>query len=172
MIDNLSASPEGSHVVAGAKAGFLAGLGPLRVGPVVALDYAKAKIDGYTETGDAALRLNVGAQRYSALIGGAGVELRGDFSAGGSSLRPFASAMIEKDFKGDGRTLVFSQTAAPSIINRFDLGERDKGIYTRFTAGASAQLTSNIQLDLNGSTTAGKDMGNDVSVQGGVRVGF
>ncbi|WP_338501771.1 autotransporter domain-containing protein [Sphingomonas kaistensis] len=172
VIDRLSASPEGSHVVAGAKAGFLTGLGPLRVGPVVALDYAKAKIDGYTETGDNALRLNVGAQRYSALVGGAGLELRGDFNAGGSSLRPFASAMIEKDLKGDGRTITFAQTASPSIVNRFDLGERDTGVYTRFTAGASAQLASNIQLDINGSTTAGKDMGNDVSVQGGVRVGF
>lgn len=172
VIDRLSASPEGSHVVAGAKAGFLTGLGPLRVGPVVALDYAKAKIDGYTETGDNALRLDVGAQRYSALVGGAGLELRGDFNAGGSSLRPFASAMLEKDLKGDGRTITFAQTASPSIVNRFDLGERDKSIYTRFTAGASAQLASNIQLDINGSTTAGKDMGNDVSVQGGVRVGF
>lgn len=172
VIDRLSASPEGSHVVAGAKAGFLTGLGPLRVGPVVALDYAKAKIDGYTETGDNALRLDVGAQRYSALVGGAGLELRGDFNAGGSSLRPFASAMIEKDLKGDGRTITFAQTASPSIVNRFDLGERDTGVYTRFTAGASAQLASNIQLDINGSTTAGKDMGNDVSVQGGVRVGF
>ena len=139
---------------------------------MVALDYAKAKIDGYTETGDNALRLDVGAQRYSALVGGAGLELRGDFNAGGSSLRPFASAMIEKDLTGDGRTITFAQSASPSIVNRFDLGERDTGVYTRFTAGASAQLASNIQLDINGSTTAGKDMGNDVSVQGGVRVGF
>lgn len=172
VIDNLSASPEGSHVVAGAKAGFLTGLGPLRVGPVVAIDYAKVKVDGYTETGDNALRLNVGAQRYSALVGGAGVELRGDFNAGGSSLRPFASAMLEKDLEGDSRTLTFSQASSPTIVNRFDLGERDKSVYTRFTAGASAQLTSSIQLDVSGSTTAGKDMGNDVSVQGGVRVGF
>ena len=172
VIDNLAASPEGSHVVAGAKAGFLTGLGPLRVGPVVALDYAKVKVDGYTETGDNALRLNVGAQRYSALVGGAGVELRGDFNAGGSSLRPFASAMLEKDLEGDSRTLTFSQANSPTIVNRFDLGERDKSVYTRFTAGASAQLTSSIQLDVSGSTTAGKDMGNDVSVQGGVRVGF
>lgn len=172
VIDSLSADPEGSHIVAGAKAGFLTGLGPLRVGPVVALDYARAKVDGYTETGDAALRLNVDSQRYSALIGGAGLELRGDFSAGGSSLRPFASAMLEKDLDGDSRTLTFSQTASPTIVNRFSLAERDTGIYTRFTAGASAQLARNIQLDVNGSTTAGKDQGNDVSVQGGVRVGF
>jgi uncharacterized protein YhjY with autotransporter beta-barrel domain/phospholipase/lecithinase/hemolysin len=172
VIDTLSANPEGSHVIAGAKVGFLAGLGALRVGPVATLDYARAKVDGYTETGDNALRLNVGAQRYSALVGGAGLELRGDFSAAGSSLRPYASAMLEKDLKGDNRTVVFSQTSTPSIVNRFDLGERDTGLYTRFSGGASAQLTRTIQLDVSGSTTAGKDQGNEVSVSGGVRVGF
>jgi uncharacterized protein YhjY with autotransporter beta-barrel domain len=172
VIDTLSAKPEGSHVIAGAKVGFLAGLGALRVGPVATLDYARAKVDGYTETGDNALRLNVGAQRYSALVGGAGLELRGDFSAGGSSLRPYASAMLEKDLQGDSRTLVFSQASTPSIVNRFDLGERDTGLYTRFSGGASAQLSRTVQLDVSGSTTAGKDQGNEVSVSGGVRVGF
>jgi hypothetical protein len=43
VIDNLSAKPEGSHVIAGAKIGFLAGIGPVRVGPVAAIDYARAK---------------------------------------------------------------------------------------------------------------------------------
>jgi outer membrane autotransporter protein len=172
VIDSLSASPEGSHYVAGAKVGFLAGVGPFRVGPVAAIDYARAKVDGYTETGDGALSLNVGAQRYSALVGGAGLELRGDFDAGGSALRPFASAMIEKDLKGNSRTLTFSQTASPTIVNRFNLGERDTGVYTRLSGGASAQLASTIQLDFTASTTAGKDQGNEVSAHAGVRVGF
>jgi outer membrane autotransporter protein len=172
VIDNLSAKPEGSHVIAGAKIGFLAGIGPVRVGPVAAIDYARAKVDGYTESGDSALSLNVGAQRYSALVGGAGLELRGDIDAGGSALRPFASAMIEKDLKGDARTVVFAQTATPTIVNRFSLGERDTGLYTRFSGGASAQLARNVQLDVAASTTAGKDQGNEVSVHGGVRLGF
>jgi outer membrane autotransporter protein len=172
VIDSLSADPNGSHYVAGAKVGFLAGVGPFRVGPVAALDYARVKVDGYTETGDGALSLNVGAQRYSALVGGAGLELRGDFNTGGSALRPFASAMVEKDLKGDSRTLTFAQTATPTIVNRFDLGERDTGVYTRLSGGASAQIASNIQLDFAASTTAGKDQGNEVTAHAGVRVGF
>jgi phospholipase/lecithinase/hemolysin/uncharacterized protein YhjY with autotransporter beta-barrel domain len=172
VIDDLLAKPEGSHLIAGAKVGFLAGLGPLRVGPVASLDYARAKIDGYNEEGDNALRLNVGAQRYSALVGGAGIELRGDLDAGGSSLRPFASAMLEKDLMGDARTVTFAQTATPTIVNRFSLGERDTGVYTRLSGGASAQLARNIQIDVAGSTTAGKDQGNEISIHGGVRVGF
>jgi outer membrane lipase/esterase len=172
VIDNLSAEPEGDHVVAGIKGGLLLPLGPLRAGPVAALDYARAKVDGYTEEGDAALRLDVGEQRYSALVGAVGLELRGDFDAGGSALRPFASAMLEKDLKGDGRTISFSQTSAPGIVNRFDLGERDKGLYTRFAGGASAAIGGRIQLDVQASTTAGKDQGNEVSAHLGVRLGF
>jgi outer membrane autotransporter protein len=172
VIDSLSAKPDGSHVVAGAKAGYLAGVGPFRVGPVAAIDYARIKVDGYTESGDGALSLNVGAQRYSALVGGAGIELRGDLDAGGSALRPFASAMVEKDLKGIGRTLTFSQTASPTIVNRFSLGERDTGVYTRLSGGASAQLGRGVQIDFAASTTAGKDDGNEVSAIAGVRVGF
>jgi outer membrane autotransporter protein len=100
------------------------------------------------------------------------VELRGDIDAGGSALRPFASAMVEKDLKGDERTVTFAQTATPTIVNRFSLGERDTGLYTRFSGGASAQLGRNLQLDVAASTTAGKDQGNEVSVHGGVRLGF
>ena len=51
--------PNGNHFIAGAKAGYLMPLGKVRVGPVIALDYAKAKVDGYTEEGDPALTLNV-----------------------------------------------------------------------------------------------------------------
>ncbi|GAA3997570.1 autotransporter domain-containing protein [Sphingomonas humi] len=172
VIDRLAASPDGKHVVAGAKAGFLAPLGGFRVGPVAAIDYARVKVDAYTETGDGALSLNVGSQRYSSLVGGLGLELRGDFDAGGSALRPFASAMVEKDLKGNGRTLTFSQTASPTIVNRFDLGGRDKGIYTRLAGGASAQMGRGVQLDFTASTTVGKDDGNEVSALGGVRFGF
>jgi outer membrane autotransporter protein len=172
VVNNLSANPDGSHVVAGAKAGYLAPLGAFRFGPTVAIDYAKAEVDGYTEEGDAALALNVGEQSYSALVGGLGLELRGDFDAGGSALRPFASAMLEKELKGDERTLVFAQTASPTIVNRFNLGSRDKGLYTRFAGGASAALGERIQIDVLASTTAGKEQGNEVSAQVGVRFGF
>ena len=172
VIDNLSASPEGSHVVAGAKAGFLAPIGGFRIGPVAAIDYARAKVDGYTEEGDAALALTVSDMRYSALVGGLGLELRGDFDAGGSALRPFASAMLEKDLKGDGRAFTFAQTTSPTIVNRFDLGERDTGLYTRFAGGASAAIGERVQLDVHASTTAGKEQGNEVSAHVGVRLGF
>ena len=53
VVDNMSADADGTHWVAGAKAGYLMPFGPVRVGPVVGLDYARAKVDGYSEDGDA-----------------------------------------------------------------------------------------------------------------------
>lgn len=172
VVDAVTSRPDGSHWTAGAKAGYLMPMGAVRVGPVVAVDYVKAKVDGYTEQGDAALTLNVAEQSLKALTGGAGVELRGDFAGGGLSLRPFLSAMVEKDFTGDGRAAVWSQTSAPEIVNRFDLGNRSKDPYARVSGGASAVVSTSVSLDASASSTFGQDGGNEVGAQIGLRVGF
>jgi outer membrane autotransporter protein len=138
----------------------------------VALDYVKAKVDGYTENGDAALTLNVRKQSLKALTGGAGLEFRGDFGGGGIPLRPYLSAMVEKDFTGDSRTAVWAQTSAPGIVNQFDLGERSKDAYARLSGGASAQLASTVSLNANVSSTFGQDTGDELGAQVGLRVGF
>lgn len=172
VIDSMEANPDGSHWLAGAKAGYLMPVGDFRLGPVVALDYAKAKVDGYTEDGDAALTLHVDSLNYSALVGSAGVEARGDFAGGGVQLRPFAALTIEKDFKGDGRTVHFAQTSAPIIVNSFNYDDRSKKAYARVSGGASAAILTNVALDVAGSATFGKKQGEDVSAHVGLKVGF
>src|SRR4051812_2642159 len=77
VVSDLEASPNGSHSIAGAKGGYLMPFAGLRAGPIVALDYARAKVDSYTETGDAALALDVGSQSLKAFTGQLGVEVRG-----------------------------------------------------------------------------------------------
>ena len=172
VIDAMSAKPSGSHVLAGAKAGYLMGLGGLRVGPVVALDYAKAKVDGYTETGDAALTLNVNSQRFSSLRGSAGLELRGDMDLGGMHFRPFAALLAEKDFKGDGRTVYYAQTSAPTIVNHFAFENASKKTYGRLNLGFGAGISSALSVDAGVSGTFGKKQGNETSGQIGFNVGF
>jgi len=172
VIDSMKASPDGNHWLAGAKAGYLMPVGGFRVGPVIALDYAKAKVDGYTEDGDAALTLNVDSFNYSALIGSAGIELRGDFAGGGVQLRPYAAATVEKDFTGDSRTAHYSQTSAPIIVNSFNYDDRSTKAYGRVSGGASAAILTNVALDVAGSATFGKKQGNDVSAYLGLKVGF
>jgi outer membrane autotransporter protein len=168
----MEADPKGNHFVAGAKGGYLMPLGSVRVGPVVALDYAKAKVDSYTETGDPVLTLNVDSLTYKSLRGSLGVELRGDFAGGGVQLRPFAAAVVEKDFTGDARTVHFSQTSAPVIVNSFDFDDASKSAYGRFSGGFSAAILSAVTLDASASLTAGKDQGEETSAQVGLRFAF
>ena len=172
VVEGMEADTKGHHFLVGAKGGYLIPMGIVRVGPVVALDYAKAKVDGYTESGDPALTLNVDSLSYKSLRGSAGVEVRSDFEGGGVQLRPFASAMVEKDFSGDGRTVRFSQTASPIIVNSFDLSDASKKAYGRFSAGFGAAILTGVSLDIAGSATVGKDQGEETSAHLGLRIGF
>jgi phospholipase/lecithinase/hemolysin/uncharacterized protein YhjY with autotransporter beta-barrel domain len=172
VVSELEADPKGNHFVAGAKGGYLMPVGSVRVGPVVGLDYAKAKVDSYTETGDPVLTLNVDSLTYRSLRGSLGVELRGDFAGGGVQLRPYASAVVEKDFTGDARTVRFSQTSAPIIVNSFAFDDASKKAYGRISGGFSAAILSSVTLDVAGSATAGKDQGEETSAQLGLRFSF
>lgn len=172
VVEDMDANPKGNHFIAGAKGGYLMPLGAVRVGPVIALDYAKAKVDGYTEDGDPALTLHVDSLNYKSLRGSAGLEVRGDFAGGGVQVRPFAAVVAEKDFTGDARTVHFYQTSAPTIVNSFAFEDASKKAYGRVTLGLSAAIFSNVSLDVDGSTTIGKDQGNETSANLGFRVGF
>ena len=172
VVTNLTASPHGNHVVGGIKGGYLVPLGAVRIGPVIGLDYARAKLDGYTESGDPVLTLNVDKVSYKSLRGSLGAEVRGDFGGNGVQVRPYLAVTAEKDFKGDGRTFTFSQTSAPEIVNTFAVEDGSKHIYGRLTAGGSARILDNLGLDVSLSTTQGKDQGNETSAHLGFRVGF
>jgi len=172
VVEGMEADPDGDHFIAGAKGGYLMNWGDVRVGPVVGLDYAKADVDGYTESGDPALTLNVDSISYKSLRGSIGVELRGDFAGGGVQLRPYASAVVEKDFTGDSRTVTFSQTASPSIVNSYAFEDASKSAYGRFSGGFSAAILSSVNLDVGASATVGKDQGEETSAQLGLRFAF
>lgn len=172
VIDNMTARPDGSHVVAGAKAGYMMSLGAVGIGPVAGLEYARAKVDAYTEEGDAALTLNVSEQSLQALTGTFGIEVRPAIASPIAGVRPFASALLEKDFTGDSRTVVFSQTSAPVIVNQFDIEDRSTEIHGRLSAGGSAIILNGIAVEAAASTTVGKDQGNELSAHVGVSLGF
>jgi len=169
VADEMSADPDGHHILAGARGGYLMPFGMLSAGPVVGLDYAKAKVKGYTEDGDPALTLNVSDQSYEALTGNFGLEVRGAAAVPGAGVRPYVQALLEKDFIGDGRTIFYAQTDAPGIINRFDYESRSKKLYGRLNGGISASVLG-IAIEASASTTVGKKQGNEVSGQIGVHI--
>jgi len=172
VIDPLRATVDGNHWLAGAKGGYLFPLGIMRAGPVVAIDYAKAKVDGYSEDGDGALTLNVSSVSAKSMTGGIGAEVRGDFDAGGMSVRPYFSAMVEKELLDGARNIRFAQTSAPGIVNTWDFDDRSKKAYGRVAFGGSAAILDRVTLNAVGSTTISKDGGDEASAHVGLSVGF
>ena len=172
VVEGMRAKTDGDHWLAGAKAGYLFPVGIIRAGPVVAIDYAKAKVDGYTESGDPALTLNVGSVSAKSFTGGIGAELRGDFDTSGVYVRPYLSAMLEKELGDNDRVVRFSQTTAPGIVNSWSVGDGSDGAYGRLSAGGSAEIFSRVSLNTVLSTTVGRDDGNDVSASVGLNYGF
>lgn len=162
VIDELAANPGGNAFVAGARAGYLFGMGGVRVGPVIGLRYARADVDAYTETGDAALTLDVADQRLKSMIGSAGIEARGDFAMGGLAVRPYVAATIERELDGDARTILYSLTAAPEIVNRWNLPDRPDDIYGRIAGGVNFNLSGGFWLQVQGSTSISQEEGNDM----------
>ena len=167
VVDDMSASPSGSHVTAGVKGGYLVPIGPARIGPVAALDYAKAKVDEYTETGDPVLTLDVGGQRVKSLTGQLGVEVRADTMG----FRPYGALTVEHEFSGDSRAIQFAETAAPVIVNTWDIG-RDKETYARASVGAAATVMGGVSVDAAVTTTFGRDGGQEMGGHVGVRASF
>jgi outer membrane autotransporter protein len=172
VIDELSGESDGNSTIAGAKAGYLIGAGNLRFGPVVAVQYAKVDVDAYTETGDSVLTNNVGEQDVKALTGSVGVEARANYALGRFGIQPYGSAVLEKDFKGDSRTVRYAGTASPTIVNSFVLPDRSKDTFGRITGGANVGLGANAALQVNASTTVGQDGSEDLGGFIGVKIGF
>ena len=168
VIDELRADPDGSHVVAGAKAGYLLPVWKVRAGPIVALDYARAKVDGYTESGDAALTLDVGKQTLKGTTGQVGIEGRLQLIEGVSS---YLTVAAERDLSGGSRVLHFAQTSAPTIVNEWDVS-REKETYGRTTSGSSFNLWEGATLNTTISRTFGREGGQEFGAQIGFKTGF
>ena len=172
VVEGMEADVDGNHFLIGAKGGYLMPIWIFRAGPVVAVDYAKAKVDGYTEEGDPALTLNVSSTSYKSLRGGIGLEVRGDFEGGGVQFRPYSTVLLEKEFSGDGRMVRFAQTSAPTIVNSWEFEDASNKPYARFVSGFNAAILSGVSLDVAGSRTMGKKEGEETSAQVGLRFGF
>ncbi len=170
VIDDITGRTNGTAVTAGGRAGYLMDVGAARIGPVVGLNYARVKLDAFTEAGDPVLTLNVQNQSADSLVGSAGLEARGTFDVGGASVEPFIRATAEKEFRGDARTVRYALTAAPTIVNQWAVPQRPDQIYGRIAAGANFAVTHGLSVQLQGTITTGQDQGNDMGGFLGVRL--
>lgn len=172
VIDEIDGRTDGTALSAGARAGYLFGLGGVRVGPVIGLRYAEADLDAFTETGDAVLTLNIDEQETDSLVGSAGVELRGDFEFAEAAVRPYVALTAEREFNGDPRTIRYALTAAPTIVNQWQVAERSDDIYGRVTGGLDLAAASWLGIQFSGTASFGQNDGDDYGGFVGLRVGF
>ncbi len=142
------------------------------VGPMVNLAYARAKVDGFTETGDAALTLAVQRHRVESLIGEVGIKARGHLDTGGVGIEPYLEATLARQFSGDGTTLRFAATAAPTIVNRIRVGEAEEDVYGQVEGGASFAIGPRVSAQIQGQATIERPGGNEYGGFAGLKLSF
>jgi outer membrane lipase/esterase len=173
IVDTITSDPDGETFVAGGKTGYLFDAWRSQIGPIGGLTYARARVSGYTETGDPVLTLNVGPQNAEALVGSVGLQLRLPFVVNGRTISPYLNLTAEDDLIGDGRIIQYGATSAPLIINNWmNPNGTSQHVYGRVASGVVAPVTSNIALTMNASQTFGRQDGNDFYGSGGFKVSF
>lgn len=172
VIDTITSRPDGTTFVAGGKVGYLFDVGRAQLGPIGGLTYARARINGYTETGDPVLTLAVGTQTAEALIGSVGAQLRAPFEINGRWISPYLNLTLEDDLIGNGRIIQYGATSAPLIVNNWAIGGATRQVYGRIGGGVVAPVSSNIALTANLSRTLGRQGGDDFYGNGGLKISF
>ncbi|UFZ05640.1 autotransporter domain-containing protein [Bradyrhizobium ontarionense] len=173
VVDTITSNPGGTTFVVAGKAGYLFDAGTAKLGPIGGLTYARARVDGFTETGDPALALTVGPQTAETLIGSVGVQLRTPFQLLGAAINPYLNLTLDDDIIGNGRIIQYSATSAPLIVNNWTIPNgTSHNVYGRVSAGVVAPLWSNVALTANVSRTIGRTGGDDFFGTGGLKISF
>jgi len=173
VVDTVTSNPDGTTFVVAGKAGYLFDAGKTQLGPIGGLTYARATVNGYTESGDPVLTLNVGGQTEEALIGSVGVQFRAPFVVNGRIINPYLNLTAEDDFIGNGRVIQFDATSAPLIVNNWMIPNgMSQNVYGRVATGVVAPVWANVSLTANLSRTFARQGGDDFYGTGGLKISF
>jgi outer membrane lipase/esterase len=173
VVDIITSNPDGNTFLVGGKFGYLFDAGKSQVGPIGGLTYARARVNGYTESGDPVLTLNVGPQTAEALVASAGVQFRIPFMVNGRIINPYLNLTAEDDLIGNGRIIQFGATSTPLIINNWAIPNgTSQHVYGRVAGGVVAAVTDRVALTANLSRTLGHQGGDDFYGTGGLKISF
>jgi phospholipase/lecithinase/hemolysin/uncharacterized protein YhjY with autotransporter beta-barrel domain len=173
VVDTITSNPDGTSFVVAGKVGYLFDAGKSQIGPIGGLTYARARVNGYTESGDPVLTLNVGQQTAETLIGSVGAQFRFPFMVSGRLINPYINLTADDDFIGNGRIIQFGATSAPLIVNSWMVpNATSQQVYGRVAAGVLAPVSDKIALTANISQTFARQGGNDFYGNGGLKISF
>ncbi|MFB9267904.1 autotransporter domain-containing protein [Bradyrhizobium erythrophlei] len=173
VVDTITSSSDGTSFVAAGKVGYLFDAGRTQIGPIGGLTYARAKVNGYTESGDPVLTLAVGQQTAETLIGSVGAQFRFPFMVNGRMINPYVNLTMDDDLIGNGRIIQFGATSAPLIVNNWNVpNTTSQHVYGRVAAGVAAPVSDTVALTANISQTFARQGGNDFYGNGGLKISF
>jgi outer membrane lipase/esterase len=171
IIDTIRGSTNADTLSAAGRAGYLVTIGPLRAGPIGGVNYTGGTIHAYTETGDSLITMMVDRQTLDNLTSDAGLQVRLPLQFGSGHYSPFVNVTVEHDFTGSGRTITTTQVTTP-LLPVLTPVEDNGGTYGKVAAGVAAMLDTGVTATMNAETTFGRDGGDDVVVNGGLRLTF
>ena len=171
VIDIVHGSTSADTFTADARAGYLFDAGPVRVGPIAGLNYTRADIQGYTETGDSLLTMMVNEQNVDSLTGNAGLQMRVPFQLWGDLYSPFINVTAEQDLLGSSRTVTTTQVTAP-LLPVLTPVPGESGTYGKIAAGVAARLGGTVSATVDAETTFAREGGNGLVVSAGIKVGL
>jgi outer membrane lipase/esterase len=154
------------------RGGYLFDLGRLRAGPIAGLSYTHARIGGYTETGDAQLTMQVGAQTIDSLTGSAGLRFLAPFQAGGSLFVPYLNVTLEHQLGGGTQALAAGFTQAPGSPVTLSFPAFDARDYGKVEGGLTIELAPETSVNLSGASTFGRDDARDFRIGAGLNYRF
>ena len=145
-------------------------LGRLKIGPVAALQYAVASLDGFTERGSVApLRVNSDSQ--DSLVTDLGFRAADNFSVASVSLSPFVRVAWEHEYKYSSLPISANLTEfpnSPTPIAGPSLGHDSAVI----NAGLSVQWNSHLSSYISYDGQLGRSQFNSNGISGGFTYTF
>jgi len=168
---NLTAKPSGTTYEFGTALGYLLHAGQVTYGPVAGINVARAHLAEYTESGDPALTQSVEAQDFDRVVGDLGVAVSMPLQLGSVVLQPRVSAAVDDLFSGNGGNFdsVFTDEPLVAITSVYPKATKYWGV---LSGGVAADLSPQLTLAANFSTTIAKDDGEDHEVTGSLRYRF
>ncbi|MCP4596913.1 autotransporter domain-containing protein [Neptuniibacter sp.] len=169
VFDDLKADPSTSAMGAFAQTGYLFDVGEqgFKLGPIASIRYTDLTVDDYVESGDSLLTIGVEEQSMEQLTLALGLQLQSPVSDQRSYQLQLAAEYQDKD----GRQLDYFQTNVSDRMLR-ETVKGDDDVYARLTGSVSFPMGKASAVTISGTTTGGRDQGEDTSIHASFNLSF
>ena len=158
---NVDFKPDANGYAVAVGVGYLVSAGPVQVGPIAALNYTRADIGAYTESGEPLITQRVANQGVDSLTGRAGFAATYGAGLPAWAPRPTLSISAEHEFMNGSRTIDSSFLSAGLPIRTSIAGYG--GTYGRAGLGVTESFGATLSGLVDLETTFGSGYGSDQS---------